>query len=71
MLDQTLQHIDDRRRQFEGDLLALLRIPSVSADPAFKGDVRHAAEWLGEQVLRRAVPLPGKMRLRAATARES
>ena len=41
MIDQTLQYIDDRRRQFEGDLLALLRIPSVSADPAFKQAEKH------------------------------
>jgi acetylornithine deacetylase/succinyl-diaminopimelate desuccinylase-like protein len=50
VLDQTLQHIDERRRQFEGDLLALLRIPSVSADPAFKADVRLAAEWLRDHL---------------------
>jgi len=25
---------------------------------------RRSAEWLGEQVLRRAVPLPGRLRLR-------
>jgi sugar phosphate isomerase/epimerase len=25
---------------------------------------RRSADWLGEQVLRRAVPLPGRMRLR-------
>ena len=50
MLDQTLQYIDDSREQFESDLLALLRIPSVSADPAHKGDVRKGAEWVRDHV---------------------
>jgi sugar phosphate isomerase/epimerase len=30
---------------------------------------RAASEWLGEDVLRRSVPLPGQMRLRAAAQR--
>ena len=30
---------------------------------------RAASEWLGEDVLRRSVPLPGQMRLRAAPLR--
>ena len=32
--------------QFLGQLYELLRIPSLSADPAHAGDVRQAAEWL-------------------------
>jgi len=32
------------------ELAELLRIPSVSADPAHAGDVRQAAEWLAEFV---------------------
>lgn len=50
MLDQTLRHIDDNRAQFEQDLLALLRIPSVSADPAHKRDVRKGAEWVRDHL---------------------
>lgn len=51
-LQNVLDHIDDRRRQFEADLLELLRIPSVSADPAFAGDVRRAAEWVRHHLTR-------------------
>ncbi|MBA3480360.1 MAG: dipeptidase [Pirellulales bacterium] len=45
-MQNVLAHIDGRQQQFEADLLELLRIPSVSADPAFAGDVRRAAEWV-------------------------
>ncbi len=45
-MQQVLNYIDGRRRQFEGELLELLRVPSVSADPAFAGDVRRAADWM-------------------------
>jgi acetylornithine deacetylase/succinyl-diaminopimelate desuccinylase-like protein len=31
-------------------LMAWLRIPSVSTDPAFAGDVRRAAEWAGDHL---------------------
>ena len=31
-------------------LLEFLRIPSISTDPAYKGDVRNAAEWLAAQL---------------------
>ncbi len=32
--------------------------------PLVAARARRSAEWLGEQVLRRAVPLPGRLRLR-------
>jgi acetylornithine deacetylase/succinyl-diaminopimelate desuccinylase-like protein len=45
-MKQVLAHIDAHSAQFEQDLFELLRIPSVSADPAFAPDVRRAAEWV-------------------------
>jgi acetylornithine deacetylase/succinyl-diaminopimelate desuccinylase-like protein len=45
-LQEVLAHIDGRRQQFEADLFELLRIASVSADPAFAPQVREAAAWV-------------------------
>jgi len=41
-----IQYIESHKDQFLQELLDLLRIPSVSADPKFSGDVRRAAEYL-------------------------
>src|SRR5687767_14517287 len=38
-LQNILAHIDGQRQRFEADLFELLRIPSVSADPAFAPQV--------------------------------
>jgi acetylornithine deacetylase/succinyl-diaminopimelate desuccinylase-like protein len=40
-------------RQFVGDLREFVAIPSVSTDPAWAADVRHASDWLAA-ALRRA-----------------
>jgi acetylornithine deacetylase/succinyl-diaminopimelate desuccinylase-like protein len=45
-VNDVLEFVDQHRQQFQADLAELLRIPSVSADPAFAGDVRRAAEWV-------------------------
>ncbi len=37
-------YIETHKQRFLDELLTLLRIPSVSADPKFKGDVRDCAE---------------------------
>ncbi|RNI32641.1 dipeptidase [Rufibacter immobilis] len=43
-------YIEENKDRFLQELLELLRIPSVSADPSFKGDVMRAAEYLKEKL---------------------
>ena len=38
--------------RFKDELVEWLRIPSVSTDPAFQGDVQRAAEWLADNMRR-------------------
>ena len=45
-LDAVLAQIDDTLPEALDRLLALLRIPSISTDPAFKADCARAADWL-------------------------
>jgi acetylornithine deacetylase/succinyl-diaminopimelate desuccinylase-like protein len=45
------QYIDNNKQRFLDELFEFLRIPSVSADPAFAGDMRRAAEWIKEKLL--------------------
>ncbi|MGB8813426.1 MAG: M20/M25/M40 family metallo-hydrolase [Paracoccaceae bacterium] len=45
-LDAVLARIDETLPQATDRLLDLLRIPSISTDPAFKGDCDRAADWL-------------------------
>ncbi|NNK90503.1 MAG: dipeptidase [Saprospiraceae bacterium] len=40
------EYINKNKDRFLEELMDFLRIPSVSADPAYAGDVRKAAEWL-------------------------
>jgi acetylornithine deacetylase/succinyl-diaminopimelate desuccinylase-like protein len=44
--DRARQYSRDNGDRFVDELDALLRIPSLSGDPARAGDVRRAAEWL-------------------------
>ncbi|WRH61085.1 MAG: M20/M25/M40 family metallo-hydrolase [Fuscovulum sp.] len=45
-LDAVLARIDADLPQALERLMELLRIPSISTDPAFKPDCAHAADWL-------------------------
>ena len=40
------EYLDANAKRFEDELFELLRIPSVSADPERKQDIRRTAEWL-------------------------
>ena len=49
-LDPVLAHIDAHLDESLERLKALVRIKSISTDPAFAGEVRKAAEWLVEEI---------------------
>lgn len=44
--DTARQYSRSQTERFLGELYELLRIPSLSGDPAHAGDVRQAADWL-------------------------
>ncbi len=50
MMQKVQAYIDDHRERFLEELMDLLRIPSISADPAYKGSVREAAEAVAESL---------------------
>lgn len=45
------QYIDENRQRFLDELFDLLRIPSISADPAYKGDVLKTAEFVKDKMI--------------------
>jgi acetylornithine deacetylase/succinyl-diaminopimelate desuccinylase-like protein len=49
-MKQTQQFITDNKDRFLNELLDLLRIPSVSADPAYAKDVRRTAEQIASHL---------------------
>ena len=49
-LDAVLSKIDDTFPEALDRLMALLRIPSISTDPAYKADCARAADWLVEDL---------------------
>lgn len=49
-LDKTQAYIQQNKQRFLDELLELLRIPSVSADPAFAKDVAQAADVVADHL---------------------
>lgn len=45
-----LDYINENRQRFLDELFDLLRIPSISADSAYKGDVQKAAEFVSDKM---------------------
>ena len=42
----AIKYLEDNHDRFKNELIELLRIPSISIEPAHKADVDKAAEWL-------------------------
>lgn len=49
-LDEVLNQLDADLPNAIDRLMAFVRIPSISTDPAHAGDVRAAAEWLRDEL---------------------
>ncbi len=50
MKEQIKEYIEQNKDRFLNELMDMLRIPSVSADPAFSGDVQRTAEYVAERL---------------------
>jgi acetylornithine deacetylase/succinyl-diaminopimelate desuccinylase-like protein len=51
-LDTALAYLHDHADEHLAGLDAFLRIPSISADPERRGDVRRAAQWIADELTR-------------------
>jgi acetylornithine deacetylase/succinyl-diaminopimelate desuccinylase-like protein len=49
-IDTVLNRLDDNRDAALDRLFELLKIPSVSTDPAFRDECRRAADWLRDEL---------------------
>ena len=47
-----LEYAHEHAQEFRQQLHDLIRIPSVSTDPAHKADVKKAAEWVAAELKR-------------------
>ena len=48
---QTIKnYVDENRQRFLDELFELLRFPSVSADPKYKGDVLKTADFVAQKL---------------------
>ena len=50
------RYCQDHAEEFLADLIDWLRIPSMSGDPAYAGEVRRSAEWLADAFRRTGFP---------------
>ena len=49
-MSEVLEYVEQNKDRFLEELMELLRIPSVSADPKYKNDVKRAAEYIREKL---------------------
>ncbi len=55
-MDRVSRRLAENETRYVGELAEFVAIPSISTDPAHRGDVRRAAEWVAGR-LRRAGPI--------------
>ncbi|MDX2246361.1 MAG: dipeptidase [Bacteroidia bacterium] len=48
-MEEIRKYIEQHKDRFLAELMEFLRIPSISADSAYKKDVENAAEWLANK----------------------
>ena len=51
-MEKLQQYVEANKDRFLNELIELLRISSVSADSSKKGDVKRAAEYIQNQLLK-------------------
>lgn len=57
LMDKSIAYLREHHDRFMEELLDLLRIPSVSADPAFKVDVQRTAEAVADHLRKAGVSI--------------
>ena len=62
-LDAALAHVDAHIDESLERLKALIRIKSISTDPAYAGEVQRAADWLVEDLKSEAIRGDGDVSL--------
>lgn len=50
VMSEVEEYIEQNKDRFLEELMELLRLPSVSADPKYKDDVRKAADYISEKL---------------------
>lgn len=49
-MQEIKKYVDENKQRFLDELFELLRFPSISADPSFKGDVLKTADFVAEKL---------------------
>jgi len=49
-MSQAHEYAQSHAEEFRNEFMELLRIPSISTDPQFAGEVRRAAEWIAQNM---------------------
>src|SRR5690349_18198294 len=50
MSSSALKYLEENQDRFQNELIELVRIPSISHDPAYKADMDKAADWLANKL---------------------